>query len=312
MMALPSFFSSQTRISPQTEEDRLMAFVKNYINREDLIANELTQWKEAQTYSVDERSLRYLPIYFALENFLIKNRPLIVKQELTKDLVRDEVRKNIDISQLDIPFRLVFYSGVQQKLLLFETGLFSCMKKVFDTMGKARVLALVSEATNDTILKDISVSSGGVDFRMVNNRANVYSSAEVISAFKKFYVVLFRGIRQTLGEGSAIEIFSDAYHFIITHYDDELISQFIEVLPTDVLESERIMFLGKEQVEKRVDSAVKEEAAKRKSVEHLAEELKEKIEEIERLNKLMIGRELKMAELKEEMARLKGGKSSSV
>jgi len=86
------FAKSEEQIA-STVADSLLLYLRSLIAKEDSIADELAEYEKAKDLPEIKRELAYIPIYFALEEFIVGNKPPLVKGRFTKETLRDDVRK---------------------------------------------------------------------------------------------------------------------------------------------------------------------------------------------------------------------------
>ena len=268
-MATLSFWSSLGRLlqphasqpssaSELSEADKLMEHVKGIINRQDLVVDRLEKYQQARKLPFDQRETAYIPIYLSLEQFIVTNKPLVVKSEYTKATLRQEIHTTFVLDHINKLFRLIFLPDQTQALLLFEIGVNDLAQYLLTHMGVAHVQEITAKSTKGTFLESVNVSQTGVDFNSIYARTPSTELVDLINSSRALYAALYREIRDSLGIKTAENITVNSFQFIKIHYDYDLISRYLEVVPDGVLEDERLSFLSRTELAKKIRSRTQE------------------------------------------------------
>src|SRR3989344_6897153 len=101
-------------------EVKVILYLKSLITREDLVKETLRKFEERESLPEEARQQLYLKTYFGLEEFIVNNKPPIVKFISTKEAIRQAIREHFAIYQAPLSFRLIFLLDNEQSLALFE------------------------------------------------------------------------------------------------------------------------------------------------------------------------------------------------
>src|SRR5581483_385522 len=126
-----SFFKKKQEISgTEIQQDiqaqeQLIAHVFQFINRHDLIPEQVAAWQMAKKIKDPERQrTAYAQLYFQLERFIISHQSPVVKKDFSsKQALRTTLRAYLNPENLPFPFRIVFYQEAWQAANLFNGGL---------------------------------------------------------------------------------------------------------------------------------------------------------------------------------------------
>ena len=247
--------------TPQTEleADRIISYVRHLVNREDLIQDISLRLGKISKLSDPERELAQIPLYLLLEDFITRNKPLVVKREFTRETLREDIKNQFDLTKLSGATRLIFLSDLEQTLALFELGAQKLSAYIIKSIGIDQLRLVVKQITQKSILQELQVSESALEFGDLSQS----SLPDITAAFKLLYSGFYKEIKRFLGEEIAASSLDYIYSFVKNTYNYELVFKFLEVLPEGVLERERIRFLSREDVEKIVVERTRElESAK--------------------------------------------------
>lgn len=291
---IQAFFSGTPQSAPVVAErlemeHRLMSYMIGLVNREDLIAEEIASHKKiAAMQDPWQQKLAYAKLYFQLESFLVKNTPLVTKKEFkTPKDVRTFISGHIATRELSAPVRLIFAPESVQAALLLNLALTPLLQHVFQNLGEAVLLATVTKATNGTLLKDAPIRNGTLDITPVLSTMAAAPPTEVNVLFRKVYTELFDKSTVSLGPKSTAAVATGMFSVVAEHYDQVLLSFFLDAVPEGYLESQKILTLSREELEKRVIEATRSLQEEKASVEKkVIERTKELTEANNRLTEL--------------------------
>ena len=263
--------------------DAVMRYLKNLINREDLVKDISARYQQAQRLPSGEREAAYVRTYFDYEGFIVKNKPLITKREFTKEGLREEVKRNVNIQELAAPFRLIFLPDSEQALYLYGFGINDLASAMIRNLGLAQCNKIIKTITANTLLEDmVAVQETGIDPGVIYKRMPKGTTVEdVVPIIKNLYQMLYDSNKDFLGEREAASIVRRTYDFIAKRYDYDLVSRFLVVTPPGILEIERLGVLSREELEKKVIVRTKESDEKREKLEQTVAELEKANKELE-------------------------------
>ncbi len=236
---IKSFFVLEKEVKPRagiSAVDELLFYVLSLINRKDLISEQIKKYEQVKRLPRAEREFAYIPIYLALEKFILANKPLVIKRAFTKGSLREEIKKNIQLEKLDEKFRLLLLPETEQVFTLYNLALNFPIQYIRTNLGPKRVQSFVATAIKGTILEKTRFD--GLRFYFESLRKRKISQDEIISSFSQLSYALSDEIRIRLGEKAAGEVIAKTYRFVQTTYGDEFTSQILKVLPRVILAKE--------------------------------------------------------------------------
>jgi len=241
----------------QTEE-ALFAWLRGIINREDLVAQPIAEFTRALTLPENDRVPLLIKAYAALEDFISKNKPLVIKREYTKEALRNEIRSRVKIENIDESLRLVFLPDAQRALLLYASE-----ARAFGDYIARNISAEQLKATSEAALRGtpivLAMGPKGMDFLIAPDLQVPLIVGDVENAFGKLYAALYQEITQFFGEKTATELFRHALERVRARYDVDIVAQFLNAYPEGVLMEERVGMLSKQKLEEQVQIAIRKE-----------------------------------------------------
>ncbi len=238
--------------------DEIIVFLKNLVIQESLIANELARYEKVKKTKKKQKSILYVPLYFALENSVVEHRFPLVRKAYTKDELRREIRDTFPINKLETPFRLIFLPRNEQATLLFEIAVQLLADYVITYIGRAQLIDIITATVKGKISGDILTREQTVNFGFLKQTLRDFSSVELVSFFKDINSSLFRQIVISHGEKKALEVVKGIFTLIKDSYENELVSEFLTVMPESVLETEQLAYLSHEQLEEKIRQSIAE------------------------------------------------------
>jgi len=300
------FSNSKTREQTQeTEADKVIIYIKSLINREDLVDELIKKYYAAQKITGDQRELSYISIYIGLEAFIVKNRPLIVKQEFTKGQLRETIKQQFNLNALSPVFRLLFLPDLQQNMLLFEQGAQKLASYVVSNIGPPRLSGIIASLKQEKVKGLIKIDAHGLQFDSVESSVQGASDNEIKLAFQELFEALFLEIKKSVGPNVAEKVITDIFEEVRRTYDYDIIAKFMDILPGGVLENERIRLLGREELEKKIRSRTNELDEARKQLEQKLDLIKKQNDELTQAKQALLVSLTEEKRLEEEIKKEK-------
>ncbi|PIR89612.1 MAG: hypothetical protein COU07_01815 [Candidatus Harrisonbacteria bacterium CG10_big_fil_rev_8_21_14_0_10_40_38] len=264
------------------EADKIIQFLISLVPEANKIQDALNAYSRAQQLTGPDRSLSFVTAYFSLENFIVNRRPPDVSRVYTRSELRSAVRDVADINILDDALRLVFLSESEQAAVFLFFGVEKIFNFLSSRFGEAHVKNLVSSPVSRTFLSNaISPQIHKLDIKRIANAAVPVERDVVIAVFKELYKLLYEDMFRLVGSEVSQKVVDELFRSIQRSYDYDLTSLFVRVLPDGVLDNERLTFLSREELTRKIREATKSETEKRELAERLAKELSEAKEKIE-------------------------------
>jgi signal transduction histidine kinase len=258
----------------ETEADKIMFYVKSLVNREDLIEELIKRYKDARALPLNKQEASYIPLYIGFEAFITRNKPLIVKREFTKTSLRDTIKQQFNVSALSPTFRLLFLTSGAQNALLFEQGAQPLAQYIINNIGLPHLKTAVSTLHQEEGKVFFAVNEQGLNFDSLEVSLQSISDTEVKEVFRKLFKALLFEITNSLGKNFTDTVIQSIFDGIKKLYDYDIISQFLDILPENVLENEKVSRLGRDELELKIQSRTGELDETRRQLEQKLELIK--------------------------------------
>jgi len=276
-MSFFKFFSSanhQKRQLQTNEIDSLFSYLKRLINREDLAQGIIEQYQKVKFLDKSAQPLAYTKAYILFDDFITSHKPLVVKREFTKDSLRADIAGSQDVNLLPIELALLFFEEKKKLSTFFRENLRPLERYLINTFGTER-LKVLTDKINSIVSINLKVSEGGLDFFELENSIKndpTVTTGSIVTDFKTIYNAFYFEIREYLGETVALNLYSGVYASIKDTYGFDLLSRFLELMPLEIQEKEKISLLSRKQLEEAVYKRTEELASEKGRVEEKVKE----------------------------------------
>ncbi len=235
-----------------TEEKKIIDFCYSIINAK----HESEALKKQRTnYPQDGNCLA---LYYLLEEFITTNKQPAVNRELNQKNLREEIRNKADLSLCSADFRIIFLPPVSQKLTAYMLYVGDLEKHFLNNFGPKRLKKIVDKLTKETNFIGLDVTNNGIGYEKLIKSAQPQDNSIYKEIFNKIYTALYEEIRICVGEDHARSIISSTYQKIIQKYDYSITSYIFDIVPTGILDYEKLMFMSRENLEKLVQQRTAE------------------------------------------------------
>ena len=264
-------------------EDKLILALKSFINREDLASAEIFEYEKARNIASGQaRELAYVKVFFLFERFVLKNKPLVVKREFTKDSLHKELGRVISPETLPPLLRLIFSPKKERFLILFEECAKPICRYMIETLGEDAMSKILRTVPVFSSSGATAILGGEVNFDAFNR--SILSLAEVtevkvFEVFRVFYHDLFETVSRAFGLRIARNLFVKAFEIVRLNYDYDTVSDLLEAMPREVAEESRLTFLSREELEEKVLERTQELEKEKERVEGRVRERTRELEE---------------------------------
>jgi signal transduction histidine kinase len=269
------FFNSKKSLSSNptsnSVSDGVINYVRTLINRSDLIEAELAKLKASNKLTQIEREIAYVKCYLALEDFAVRNKPLVVKREIRKEELREEIRNKLPIKELVAPFRLIFLPKPEQTFFILGIGLGTLVSYIVENLGLSRLKLVLGKALKNTVLKAALTDSGTINYDGEFHFKKT-KFEQIQTDFQTLYKTLYVEISQALGQKNAQNIFSKIIDYVKSTYDYDIISQFIDVMPKEVVSDQNLFYLSRQELEQKIILATTDLKLAKEQVEKQVEQ----------------------------------------
>ncbi len=182
----------------------LIALEEEIVNIQD-ISHEMEMYKQAQSVPEKKRDIAFIPIYFALERYVVEHPPPATRHAYTRDQLREKVKTRADLGQMNPMFHLIFSAENEQADHLLKIGAVDLMQLLLTGLGQAQLQGVVKKAAVGTPLELIKITDDGILFLDVHARFKGQSKAEVVAAYQKLYSGLYEEVKNFFGEQVAVQ-----------------------------------------------------------------------------------------------------------
>ncbi len=277
-MGIFSFFTTKNNDPASTELiDKILAFEKNIVIREDLAANILTNLEKEQKINKSSKLHQSIQKYLAFEDFIIRNKPMVVTKLYTKSSLREEIRSKFSISELPLSAKLLFLPEKEQLLNLYYIYTGGLIKYLINQVGPVQARSIFAGFVSQTPFNDIDISS--VDPKeSMKNKLDEMSVEELTNLFQKINKQIFNHIAASFGDSTARDLTLKNYAEFKEAYDYELITAYLKVIPAGILDKERVAFMTRNDLENEA-MAVAEEKFRREQLQIEKQVVEKKVEE---------------------------------
>lgn len=277
---LDRFRLYKKRQLPQDELDRVIRYTKGIVIREDLIKQIVDSLNKASSTGPDSRLNASIQGYLMLEDFIVKNKPLVIQKAYTKESLHEEIRKKFDLQKLPEQFRLIFLPEKEQLFLLYMSYTKLLVNYIVTQVGVEELQKILAPVTTKTLFS-------GVDIANESQVANFYQNLpdlsidELTVLFKNMNEALYRYISVSFGASTPFQLTQNCYQRIKETYAYYLIARFLQTTPKGILDREQIAYMTREDLEKQAMITAAEEKLHREMAEKLAKNLQEENKIIE-------------------------------
>lgn len=275
-MGIFSFLKSTPHITTTADiADQIVVYTRNIIVRQDLIKQITEKYDKSLHLDTRSRLNTSIQTYFSLEEFIARNKPLVVQRSYTKESLREEIRTKFDIYTLPIPFQLCFLPEVQQLFLLYSSYTQKLAEYIIKQVGMKGLQNLVDSITVGTKFQGLSIKDQKKLTALYRELPQV-TAVELTSLFQKLNDALFQHIAGAFGENIVLDLTLQHYQYIKETYTYDLVSHYLQIIPHGILEREKLTYMTRNDLEKQAMVAA-EEKLRRKLAEKSAQTLEAKL-----------------------------------
>lgn len=271
---ISALFGSKTTENSSSEMEKILIHTINLIVRQDLVIDLIEKFNKIKASNDSLKTQNYIQIYLTLEDFIVKNKPLVIKQEYTKESLHEEIRKSSNLDLLPDEFKLIFLPEKEQLFTLFCIYTKVLTDYITEQMGKNEVSNSLSQIFPGTFFTGFSTTDGQL-ISIIHQKITSITAEQLTETFKQINSVLYKHIADSFGENTALELTDKNYKVIKELYGYYLIAQYLKAVPDGILDRERVTFMTREELEKQAMTATKEEQLRREMAEKLASNLRQ-------------------------------------
>jgi signal transduction histidine kinase len=243
--------STQLTLAEVKIVEDLFVSLMSYVN----VMEQLYPYEEglrsARGIPGDQKTIRYLKTYFELENFIVTSRTPIITENITTDVLRQQLLAERYIERLPLPFQVVFLTDTEQLLALYSMAAKNLLSFVETYMSRG-IGAVILQRVYDKALLVTSVPKHEQTLEALVQRLRDNHDEDLFQTFRSLYWAFYVEIRHAFGDAVTIALARRDYEFFVMAYGIELGKKFLDILPEGVLEAERVTFMSREELENEV------------------------------------------------------------
>ncbi len=164
------------------------------------ISHEMEMYKQAQAITEKKRDLAFIPIYFALERYVLEHQPPAVKNVYTREQIREKVKSRVQLDQMTPMFHLIFSADNEQADHFLKIGAVDLMQLLLTGLGQNQLQVVVQKAATNTPLALIKITDDGILFTDVHPKFQAMTKADVVAAYQQLYKGLYDELKSFFGE----------------------------------------------------------------------------------------------------------------
>jgi len=276
-----SFFapspSSKRDIIITTTDTDILLYAINLITRPERVQFLFEKIEKIKRLPPAEQENISIQVYLELEKYLIEKEPI---RKYTQEGLRKEIREKFNPEERGTRFFTLFLEDWLQRLKFVELLIVYLKEKWETVLGEEGFQRMLSERTTKTVFAGVKVKEGEISWDIPKAKLIKLSKAErakqLTSASSELISTIFERMEELGGKERAIRSIENAYYSIQKDYGFlPMASEIVKILPRDVLEEERVVFLSREELEKKVMERTSALTQKVEETEHLARELED-------------------------------------
>ena len=293
-------YYKKSTLSPKAAEQVVSCLIE-ILQKED-ISEHIKAFEEVKKLSPEEQPESFFKIYLSLQSYIVEHRPTIKGKEISLSYLKDKIRKNITVKDLEDKFQLLFLIEDEILVKLVRDLVKECITNFIDK--KALVDAERECIKKERMLKDVKINDeGAIDFEpfLVNIKDVKAEKVKVLhSTLSKVIFAIYNKSKSILGELQAKKLFEAAYVSLQKKYGVNLL-KVLKLIPKGVLEAEKFELLGKEEIEKTAKEMVKIDIMKGEFMNIAAHELKTPLVPIISYTEMMLADKRLPKDVKEKL-----------
>jgi len=268
--------------------DAIFHYTLTLLTNPESVKEIFQKYDEVRRLPIKNREQAIIQVYFILESFITQTKPVITKVSYTIESLRRQIREHISLEGLSSYFRLVFLPENDQAVVLFTAGIREILSFIESKLAQKHIEESLAAATKGTLLSGITFTLSQVTEEAMRTKLTGATHPQIVSAFRALYDGASAGITQAVGDKKANEVFRGVYDFVKTTYSFDIVGLFMDVLPKQLFESERLGMLSREELERNVIVRTNELSAAKALVEEKFSEIEKKNRELEETKRAVL------------------------
>lgn len=269
----PAFEREKTISLGKKAAEEMVAYLLDFLKKEK-IDEQRQKFEQAKTLPPEKQLNAFFNIYLELVHYITEYSPRIQGKPLTVSDVKENIRRKINIEDLEDKFQVLFLRQDELLIKLVKDLVKGCAANFID---KNAIIAAEKEIVQkEKLLRNVTIDEDGeFNFKPLhNNLKEVKDKVRALdSTLKKIIQAVFETAKRMLGEIQAKRLFETAYDNLQGTYGVNLL-QVLKVVPKGILETKRYELLEREQLQKTATELTKVEILKGEFMNLAAHELK--------------------------------------
>ena len=257
-------------------------------------------------HSATDSGAAFARAYLGIENIIVSSKPPVVDTIYTPQTLREKVRNSFDIHALPEKLELLFLPEGEQQLSIYELSIKHLVEYISEYAGAPRVGQTLRRALPGGIFERI-VRHDSVDY-VALRKLSEEQRAKMPGVYAAVYGALYTDVATLFGKEKAAELCHVDYDAFKNTYDAGITSQFLGLMPEGVFELERLAYMSREDLERKIEERTKQlnelnDVLEKKVLER-TDELKQKVESLDASNRLLMDRETELKAANEQLKTL--------
>lgn len=229
---------------------------------EDLVADKnLLHFAEGPLGDLKRRGYpegeRSVSVYLLLEKIIIGNIPPRIKQEYTREGLRDDIKAKFKTERFGKELSFLFLPAREQSLILNESFLSETASYILHNLGGQVFAKLIAASRSADLPESIAALESGFSFdafdALVRTHSAEFGENRRNKIFEELHLILYGEISRIFGTSTASALFYKIYSHFQSLYGFETASVLLDVLPKELFSSpEWVSLLSKGQLEERL------------------------------------------------------------
>ncbi len=252
------FRKPQPEASPSAlAVERVIGFLFSCFVNQEPVREPLHRFLELQAgANTADRLLEYLNLYTTVERVLVSQQPPVVERNYTREEIRHEIITRFSPEQLPPTFAVIFLTPKGQYRYLGELAVTTYSNYLTHAFGVAKLRLMIDAHPLNHPMRSLKVSdSGQLDWTVAGKFLDELPEEQVVEALSETITKLHDELVTHFGEHTADDLVGKLYLPIKHSYDFDVVNRMLALLPATVLEDERLTFLSREELEKRLTDA---------------------------------------------------------
>lgn len=249
--------STQFNKTEKVIVEDLFVSLMSYVNVMEQLYPYEAGLQAARAAERDRQAMLYIKTYYELESFIVSSHTPVITENVTTEILRQQLLTKIYKERLPVPLQVIFTTGQEQLILLYSLAAKNIFVFAQTYFYKGRAEAILHTVFEKALL----VTSTPVEkqsFSAFVQRLLDSQEDDIFQAFRTFYWEFYVQIRHAYGSELASALVRRDYEFFMMAYGADLGKKFLDILPEGVLESERIAFMSRAELEKEVQERTDE------------------------------------------------------